>query len=62
MLWYKFLMEQQALQLVEEIAVQKGDVLDLVAQHDTYGVTFKVEDACLDRVRRRTGVPLWDPS
>ena len=53
---------QQALQLVEEVAVQKGDVLDLVAQHDTYGVTFKVEDACLDRVRRRTGVPLWDPS
>merc|ERR1712196_414501 len=37
-------------------------VLELVAQHDTYGITFTIDDACLDRVRRRSGVPLWDPS
>ena len=47
---------QQAVQWV-------GDVLPLVASHDTYAITFAVDDARFPRrAMRRTGVPLYDPS
>ena len=54
---------QQAVQWVEEMSVQVGDVLPLVASHDTYAITFAVDDARFpQRGMRRTGVPLYDPS
>jgi hypothetical protein len=33
---------QQAVQYFEEIKVEKGGVLPMVAKHDTYGITFQV--------------------
>ena len=36
---------QQAVQYVEEFEVRPGDRLPLVAKHDTYGVSFEVNDA-----------------
>ena len=54
---------QQAVQWVEEMSLQVGDVLPLVASHDTYAITFAVDDARFpQRGMRRTGVPLYDPS
>ena len=53
---------QQAVQLVEEVRVTAGMELGLVGRHDTYGISFETDDASLDRVSRRTGVPLWDPT
>ena len=54
---------QQAVQYLEEFEVRAGDVVPLIATHDTYGVAFKVDDArCEDRAERSTGVPLYDPN
>lgn len=33
---------QQAVQYFEEIHLEKGQVLPLVAKHDTYGINFQV--------------------
>ena len=45
------------------MSLQVGDVLPLVASHDTYAITFAVDDARFpQRGMRRTGVPLYDPS
>jgi hypothetical protein len=35
---------QQAVQYFEEIKVDKGGVLPLLAKHDTYGITFQVKE------------------
>ena len=53
---------QQAVQYVEEFEVRPGDRLPLVAKHDTYGVSFEVNDATFPRAERRTGEPLFDPT
>ena len=54
---------QQAVQYLEEFEVRAGDVVPLIATHDTYGVAFKVDDARFeDRAERSTGVPLYDPN
>ena len=54
---------QQAVQWVEEVSMNEGDVLPIVASHDTYAITFAVDDARFpQRAQRRTGVPLYDPS
>ena len=53
---------QQAVQYVEEFEVRPGDRLPLVAKHDTYGVSFEVNDATFPRAERRTGEPLFDPA
>jgi hypothetical protein len=54
---------QQAVQYLEEFEVRAGDVVPLIATHDTYGVAFKVDDAAFeDRAERSTGVPLYDPN
>ena len=53
---------QQAVQYVEEFEVRPGDRLLLVAKHDTYGVSFEVNDATFPRAERRTGEPLFDPT
>ena len=54
---------QQAVQWVEEMSLRVGDVLPLVASHDTYAITFAVDDARFPRrAMRRTGVHLYDPS
>jgi predicted RNA methylase len=46
-----------------EFEVRAGDVVPLIATHDTYGVAFKVDDAAFeDRAERSTGVPLYDPN
>jgi hypothetical protein len=36
---------QQAVQYLEEFVVKSGDAAPLVARHDTYGVSFQVDDA-----------------
>ena len=54
---------QQAVQYIEELQVNEGGTLPLVAKHDTYSITFEVDDDSdeIDRVEMRTGVPLYDP-
>lgn len=53
---------QQAVQYLEEVRVCPGDLLPLVASHDTYSISFAVDDARFpERAERRTGVPLYDP-
>lgn len=48
---------QQAVQYLEEVTVAPGDVLPLVASHDTYSISFEVDDARFpDRAARRTGM------
>ena len=53
---------QQAVQYVEELALKPGDSLKVVAAHDTYGISFRVDDSKLefDRGQRRTKCPLYD--
>ena len=53
---------QQAVQYVEEFEVRPGDHLPLIAKHDTYGISFEVNDAAFPRAERRTGEPLYDPA
>ena len=53
---------QQAVQWVEEMRVEAGSTLPLRANHDTYGITFDVDDTRTDRALASTGVPLWDPT
>ncbi|OUS43892.1 molecular co-chaperone STI1 [Ostreococcus tauri] len=53
---------QQAVQYIEELRVDVGDKMPLVASHDTYGIKFEVNDTELqNRVAKRTGVPAYDP-
>ena len=49
---------QQAVQYVEELTLKPGDSLKVVAAHDTYGISFRVDDSKLefDRGQRRTNV------
>ena len=53
---------QQAVQYVEELQLHPGDSLEVVASHDTYGISFRVDDSALefDRGMRRTRCPLYD--
>jgi hypothetical protein len=53
---------QQAVQYVEELTLKPGDSLKVVAAHDTYGISFRVDDSKLefDRGQRRTKCPLYD--
>lgn len=53
---------QQAVQYVEELTLKPGDSLKVVASHDTYGISFRVDDSKLefDRGQRRTKCPLYD--
>ena len=53
---------QQAVQHVEELTLKPGDSLKVVAAHDTYGISFRVDDSKLefDRGQRRTKCPLYD--
>jgi hypothetical protein len=54
---------QQAVQYVEELKVSVGDIMPLIASHDTYGIKFEVDDTKLkNRVTKRTGVPAYDSS
>ena len=54
---------QQAVQYIEELKVKKGDSMPLIAAHDTYGITFEIDDVKLKgRASRRTGVPAYDPT
>mmetsp|Transcript_2735 Transcript_2735/g.6574 ORF Transcript_2735/g.6574 Transcript_2735/m.6574 type:complete len:327 (-) Transcript_2735:94-1074(-) len=52
---------QQAIQFIEEVEVKKNTTLPIIAKHDTYGITFEVDDSKVDRGSISTGVPLWDP-
>ena len=53
---------QQAVQYVEELTLKAGDSLKVIAAHDTYGISFRVDDSKLefDRGQRRTKCPLYD--
>jgi hypothetical protein len=51
----------QAVMYFEELRVEEGSILPLMATHDTYGISFQVDDARIDRIHMRTGVPLYDP-
>jgi hypothetical protein len=54
---------QQAVQYIEELRVDKGEIMPIIASHDTYGIKFEVNDALLkSRAARRTGVPAYDPN
>lgn len=50
------------MQHVEELTLKPGDSLKVVAAHDTYGISFRVDDSKLefDRGQRRTKCPLYD--
>ena len=41
----------------------EGTTLPLIAKHDTYSISFEVDDDAdeVDRVEMRTGVPAYDP-
>ena len=52
---------QQAVQLIEEVQVVKNSKLPVMAKHDTYGITFEIDDSKVDRGALSSGVPLWDP-
>ena len=54
---------QQAVQYIEELRVAEGTTLPLIAKHDTYSISFEVDDDAdeVDRVEMRTGVPAYDP-
>lgn len=52
---------QQAIQFFEEVRVEEGDSLWLIAKHDSYGISFEVDDSTIDRMSCRTGVPQYDP-
>eukprot|EP00894_Picocystis_sp_ML_P005289 jgi/Pico_ML_1/55806/g1442.t1 len=52
---------QQAVQFIEEVRVEEGDSVWLIAKHDSYGISFEVDDSTIDRMSRRTGVPQYDP-
>ena len=54
---------QQAVQWVEELAVDAGTVsgVELVAKHDTYSISYSVQQAG-GLPSRRTSVPLQDPA
>ena len=41
--------------------VSRGDLLPMTAKHDTYGISFKLDDTQIDRAVASTRVPLWDP-
>jgi len=49
-------------QYVEELTLKPGDSLKVIAAHDTYGISFRVDDSKLefDRGQRRTKCPLYD--
>ena len=53
---------QQAVQFVEEVQLNEGATLPVIAKHDTYGITIEIDDAEINRAEIRTGVPLWDPT
>merc|ERR1712224_587242 len=53
---------QQAVQFMEEIEVERGFTLPVVAKHDTYGISFEVNDMEIDRGELSSGVPLYDPT
>ena len=53
---------QQAVQHIEEIRVAKDSKLPVVARHDTYGISFEIDDSKVDRGELSSGVPLWDPA
>eukprot|EP00958_Prasinococcus_capsulatus_P011345 scaffold1124_cov361-Prasinococcus_capsulatus_cf.AAC.26 len=52
----------QAVQYCEELRVRKGDSLPVVAMHNTYSISFKLDDTQIDRAAVATRVPLWDPA
>ncbi|QDZ17548.1 S-adenosyl-L-methionine-dependent methyltransferase [Chloropicon primus] len=53
---------QQAVQHIEEVRASKGSTLPVIAKHDTYGITFEIDDSKVDRGELSSGVPLWDPA
>ena len=57
---------QQAVQYLEEFVVRTGDAAPIVARHDTYGVSFQVDDAdgAFDTFasRRKNAAPSHDPA
>ena len=53
---------QQAVQYIEEVNVVKNAKLPITAKHDSYGISFEIDDAKVDRGEISSGVPLWDPA
>lgn len=55
---------QQAVQWVQELRMDVGDVVQLVATHDTYGISFayRQQEQAIKLEERWTGVPLQDPA
>jgi protein arginine N-methyltransferase 7 len=53
---------QQAVQYIEEVKVGKNSKLPITAKHDSYGISFEIDDARVDRGEISSGVPLWDPA
>ncbi|KAK3268304.1 hypothetical protein CYMTET_23176 [Cymbomonas tetramitiformis] len=51
----------QAVQYFEELQVARNSALPVTAKHDTYSISFEVDDSQVDRLASRTGVPLYDP-
>ena len=48
---------QQAVQWIEELPVVAGQHVSILAQHDTYGISFALEPA--GQAAERQLVPLW---
>ena len=49
-------------QYIEEVNVVKNAKLPITAKHDSYGISFEIDDAKVDRGEISSGVPLWDPA
>ena len=52
---------QQAVQYIEELRVEEGSLVPVYASHDTFGISFTVDNTGIDRFAMRSGVPVIDP-